>query len=343
MTERADGIGPGDVLLFGGDGWIARAIQWFDGAPVSHAAIALDDFTFAEVTGHGIDCGAIDAAIESRRLTIALRHGDVADAQSVVDAARALSCDTARYVYHPLVLLALVATTRRIPRAGRARRLVRSALERASDALEAWARPHGPRRFMLCSEFAARCYAGAGADGSPGFDLGLTAAPPPAGARDRAPTYLDWALARPQRVAEAAAELAAAASEAVVAGIDLVAAEAEVAELVVDYALVAGRSDPRIAADIAQTSAVPAPEALAKSPSPSDVELLAAHVRFARALQGARADPRPVGAAAAAGGGLTRRLLCGLDDLARRPDLATPGALASRARALAPVGALVRS
>lgn len=167
-------IQTGDVLLFHGNSFVAKAIRFLDGGEVNHAAIALDATTLAEATGHGLDTTPIAVGVENNVTTWVLRPtgGDPAAA-----ARRAVEYEASGvlYAYQQILLLAALCLTRRIPIGNRIfRTVVRRVLESAADLLNALIDKGAD--LMICSEYVYRCYR------ETGFDLLPDGAPDLAGA-----------------------------------------------------------------------------------------------------------------------------------------------------------------
>jgi hypothetical protein len=327
-------VDAGDVLLFRGSSWISRAIRWFDGSDVNHAGIALGPTALAEATGHGLDDADIRGAIAANERTIQRRLADGPSGDPMVAVAKRYLTEGVPYGYHQIVLLALLAATRRIPLPWVAKRLVRSALDHAADVLSDYVDRDG-RQFMICSEYVYRCYDEASDDIPDPYDLALDmggGAQPAAAVPGQPDTFLQWALDQPEDTAEQAETVAAAAAPAPLgAGPDLVAAEAHLDRLIQEYAAVAAPAEPAIAADLANAP-VPlaaAPAALS-DPEPSPEELLAAHIRLARALEASRTDPEPL-EPLGLGTDLVKGLLYGLVKVEASPNFVTPGDLLLRA------------
>jgi hypothetical protein len=269
----------GDVLLFRGRGLIPWAIRLFDGGDVNHAAIALDGPDLAEAAGSGLrrhplaDATAANVFTEVRRM-------DVVDTTPILTKANAFVEDGNKYAYHQLVLLALLAVTRRVPAPRFARRLIRSALDHAATALGDLV-PTGKTR-MICSEFVWRCYAEAAPPSPIEIELATVFAALDPG--DAGETVLEWALRQDDR------EVELAASPMFAASFDLTKAEADIEEAILEYADLAGLSG-TLPEDIAPNVSFAAPPA--PQPEPSDDDLLASMALFGTALKDTAVDADP--------------------------------------------------
>ncbi|HEU4947163.1 MAG TPA: hypothetical protein VFT31_08425 [Kribbella sp.] len=194
------GIRPGDVLLFQGDNFISWAIRLFDGTDVNHVAVALDDTTLAEAAGRGLRRAPIEAALATNRYMRVRRHPDP-DLAAVVATATGYVNRRAPYAYQQIVLLGLLAATRNIPLGGLGRRMLRSVLDHAAAALNAFVDADG-KRSMICSEFVYRCFMEAPSDPVERFRLlimsGDIAFDP------SEPCLAEWGLDQPDETYDAA-------------------------------------------------------------------------------------------------------------------------------------------
>jgi len=200
MDDRVE-VRAGDVLLFRGGGFVSWAIRAFDGTDVNHAAIALDSTTLGEAGGRGLQRTLIETATKSNRYMRVRRHTDP-DPGPVLTVASTYLDEGRPYAYQQIVLLALLASTRRLRLTGIARRMLRSVLDHGAAALNAFV-DRGGARSMICSEFVYRVYAEAVADPADRYRLLI-----PVGdtAFDAEATSLaEWALVQPDDVLESAA------------------------------------------------------------------------------------------------------------------------------------------
>jgi hypothetical protein len=149
---------PGDVLLFQGKSLISRAIRFFDGADVNHAAIAIDSSKMIEAAGNGLRESPIAEALEGNALTLARRLSGQDDLGPAVGQATAFLGAGTPYAYQQIVLLALLSITRRADIGNPLlRAIVRTACDRGAQLINAIF--DDGRELMICSEFVYRCYA----------------------------------------------------------------------------------------------------------------------------------------------------------------------------------------
>jgi len=277
-------IKAGDVLLFHGNGFVSWGIRKFDGTDVNHAAIALDPGMLGEAGGRGLQRTPIDKALASNRYMRVRRHADHELAPVVSVASRYL--DEGRpYAYQQIVLLALLASTRRIRLTGVARRMLRTILDHGAAALNAFLDRDG-NRSMICSEFVYRAYGEAVGDPADRYRIRIQVgdmAFDPAGV-----SLAEWALEQPDEALEAAAAVPVSFAVAVTdpdAADD--AAEHDLAPLVAAWALEEGIVDEDMPA--------PPPPSFAADDleEPSDEELLASLLSFSGAFADATSDAPP--------------------------------------------------
>lgn len=293
-------IRAGDVLLFHGNGFVSWGIRRFDGSDVNHAAIALDSATLAEAGGRGLQRTPIESARASNKYMMIRRHGD-AELGPVVTVASTYVDEGRPYAYQQIVLLALLASTRKIPLTGIAKRMLRSILDHAASALNAFM-DQGGQRSMICSEYVFRAFSEAMADPVDRYrvriQVGDTAFDP------SGPSLAEWALQQPDQTLDAAANLPVSFSAPMVAEPEAAdeVAEADLAPLMAAWAIENGMVD----ADM------PPPPPPSFGPDdlvePSDEELLSSLISFSGAMADATSDAPPsfalgsmVGSAAARG------------------------------------------
>lgn len=290
---------PGDVLLFNGKGFISWAIRKIDGTDVNHAAIALDASTLGEAGGRGLQRTPIAAAVARNNFVKIRRHSD-ADVTPVVKVAVGYLDDGLPYAYQQIVLLALLASTRRLPLGGTARRMLRSILDHAAAAVNGFI-DAGGRRSMICSEFVYRAFA-------------EVPDPPPDRYRvlvqvgdiayDVTATSLaEWALAQPDSAYDGVGPLPVSfAPTPVATGEADEIAEDDLAPLIADWAEENGLVD-----DDMPPPPPPSFDSVV-IPEPTDDELLASLVSFSAAFADSTSDGPPsfeigatIGVAAAKG------------------------------------------
>ena len=149
---------PGDVLLFNGNSLISKAIRFFDGADVNHAALAIDPSRMIEAAGSGLREAPIAGALEGNTFTLAHRLASQEDLEPVVGQATAFLASGTPYAYQQIVLLALISITRHVDIGNPfLRAIVRTACDRGAQLINALF--DNGRELMICSEFVYRCYA----------------------------------------------------------------------------------------------------------------------------------------------------------------------------------------
>jgi hypothetical protein len=307
----------GDVLLFHGDSFISWAIRLFDGTDVNHAAIALDETTLAEAAGRGLRRAPIAGAVAANKYMVVRRHPD-ADLASVVATAGGWVDKRAPYAYQQIVLLGLLAATRSIPLGGFGRRMLRSILDHAAAALNAFVDRDG-HRSMICSEFVYRCFAEAPSDPVEKFRLLIKSGDV---AFDGTQGGLaDWALEQPDETYDAALNLPVS--------FDVPAAEADDADEVAEEELA-----PLIAAWAEENDLVTEDMPPAPPPSfddlgeePTDEELLSSLVAFSTAYAGESDEETSFGVGTVVAVAAARGAVKGLLEPAIEANFVTPGDL----------------
>jgi hypothetical protein len=168
---------PADVLLMRGTAFVSDLIVDFDGGPYSHAAI----FDGANVF-EALERGCVLVPLVQSLTDHGARFVDVfrfdkdghaiGDPGFAFDPIRAVinsyAAERERYAYEEILLLALLATARKLDDGSWGARLV---ADRAAAALLAITA--GGRQPMICSELVFRCYFEAG----PQYDLELANEP----------------------------------------------------------------------------------------------------------------------------------------------------------------------
>ena len=310
MAFDIDAIRPGDVLLFHGRGFVSWAIRAFDGTEVNHAAIAIDEDRLAEAVASGLESRPIVDALGSNDFMI-VRRLEGPDLKPVVFKADEYLDRELPYAFQQIVLLAVLALTRRLPAPRLVRRILRSALDHAAAALNAFI--DEGRQFMICSEYVFRAFDEASSDVPDPFELaipGVTFA-----ARAEQP-WIDWALA--QSDDDLAVPVSPTFARRTPATPDLI--EDELAPLIAQWADETGLAD-TLPERLPTTFAAPPAE-------PTDEELVASMVGFSDALAAARGGtPVTFGLGTAIGGTAARGALRGLKDIAVEPNFVTPGDL----------------
>jgi len=206
-TIRQSDLRPGDVLLYHGSGLLSRLIRLFDGTNYSHAGIWTGK-RVVEALGNGVNGRMLHVSVKGAQYVHVFRYRDKAGKElgaalspdPVTGQADQFVQNGNRYGYEQLLLLALLASTRRltspVPFLGR---ILRNFLDSAADVLaRLGALGKEP---LICSELVYRCYeqAGAdykvlirGADMAAGMAMATMDAPPKADADDGG--YLESAL-----------------------------------------------------------------------------------------------------------------------------------------------------
>lgn len=147
----------GDILLFNGNGWLSKAIRFFDGADVNHAALAIDPTTMIEAAGNGLRTRPIDDAIKTNNFTLVMRLPNDNHLQPVVAAGNAFLKKGVPYAYQEIVLLAILSATRHVDIKNRIfRRIVRTVCDHAALLINSLLERGD--ELMICSEFVFRCY-----------------------------------------------------------------------------------------------------------------------------------------------------------------------------------------
>ncbi len=149
---------PGDVLLFNGNSLISKAIRFFDGADVNHAALAIDPSRMIEAAGSGLREAPIAGALKGNTFTLSHRLVGREDLGPVVTQANEFLGSGTPYAYEQIVLLAVLSITRRVDIGSPfLRAIVRTACDRGAQLINALF--DDGRKLMICSEFVYRCYA----------------------------------------------------------------------------------------------------------------------------------------------------------------------------------------
>jgi len=147
-----------DVLLYHGNAWISKAIRFFDGSEYSHAALYLGSGSVGEAVSAGVVKRDLQTSrgdskfVDARRLKARVETMD-----PVLAVSASILKQKQRYAYEQIILLALLAVSRKPKWTPVLRRLIRSVLDRAASTLSKLAA--GKRQPMICSEFVFRCFA----------------------------------------------------------------------------------------------------------------------------------------------------------------------------------------
>jgi len=152
----AGNLAPADVLLYRSDSWIGRAIRFFDDPDVNHAGLYLGDDCVGEALADGLQRRPLATSVagELRVSAFRLRHTPATMAPVLTRANEYLN-QGQRYAYEQLLLLALLALTRKPKVTPVLRALIRKVLDGAASLMKMTAMGQEP---MICSEFVYRCY-----------------------------------------------------------------------------------------------------------------------------------------------------------------------------------------
>ena len=149
-------LSAGDIILYHGDGWISKAIQFFDGTEMNHAAIFLGDGQVGEAKAKGLDKSGFQDSLAGEKYAVSRRLvSHPGSMRPVLAKAETYLARKNRYAYEQIVLLALLGMTRKVPVNIYLKWLLRKILDDASEFLMR----AGKRQPMICSEFVYRCYA----------------------------------------------------------------------------------------------------------------------------------------------------------------------------------------
>lgn len=310
----------GDVLLFHGRGFVSWAIRKFDGSDVNHAAIALGPDTVGEAGGRGLQVTPLAQATGSNDFSVVRRFDD-AELEDVVNVANNYVTGGRPYAYQQIVLLAILASTRKIPLPPIGRRFLRSALDHAAAALNAFV-DRGGTRSMICSEFVYRCYEEVPGGPPPPFHLKVLLGGVPFAPSEG--SVVDWALGLPDDAIPGAAPAPFGPTSPEL--IDLAEidawAEADLAPLIAAYAAETGLADDDMPNDVL---AIPFDVGAANV---SDDDLLQSLVDFGAALGDAsEAAPPSFGVGTLIGGAAAKGAIAGILNVSVDANFVTPGDL----------------
>lgn len=150
---------PGDVVLYRGDSLLARLIRLFDGTDVSHAGIFVGDGSIGEAIAEGVVSRPVDESLADHDWVVIRRLKEGAPLDPVVGRAKAIIAEGHRYAYEQLLLLAVLAASRKLKITPVLRFLIRKILDAAATVLNKFiAGATGSKEPMICSEFVFRCY-----------------------------------------------------------------------------------------------------------------------------------------------------------------------------------------
>ncbi|MEV0290682.1 hypothetical protein AB0H36_41690 [Kribbella sp. NPDC050820] len=308
-------VEPGDVLLFHGNSFLSWAIRLFDNTDVNHAALALDETTLAEAAARGLRRAPLAAAVATNDYMTVRRYPN-ADLASVIGTAGGWVDRRSPYAYQQIVLLGLLAATRAIPVGGFGRRMLRSILDHAAAALNAFVDVDG-HRSMICSEFVYRSFSEAPSDPRERFRLLIKSGDIAFDGTEN--SLAEWGADQPDERYETALNQPVSFGVPTVPPEDAdMVAEAELAPLIVAWAEENGLADDDMP---------PAPPpSFDLGADPTDEELLASLVEFSTAFAG-DSDQTSFGVGTAIGIAAARGAVRGLLRPAIEANFVTPGDL----------------
>jgi hypothetical protein len=145
----------GDVILYHGNTWLAKAIQFFDGTEVNHAGLYVGGLKVDEALARGLTERGLQESIQEHEYVIINRlKSHPGTLNPVLDKAKAYIANGNRYGYEQIVLLAFLGLTRKLHINPYLKWLLRKIFDDAADLLMG----HGDRQPLICSEFVYRCY-----------------------------------------------------------------------------------------------------------------------------------------------------------------------------------------
>lgn len=154
---RTSDLHAGDILLYHGDGWVSRAIRFFDGTDVSHAGLKVKDNLVEEALARGVVEDTLAQSVQGsayvlvRRLKDPLSDADVAQLLAV-----AKGYVGALYAYHEILLLAFLCTVRKLKVTPILGIFLEGIFSQAADLI-ADLLSHG-KKPLICSELVYRAY-----------------------------------------------------------------------------------------------------------------------------------------------------------------------------------------
>ncbi|MCF8031593.1 MAG: hypothetical protein K9K66_01630 [Desulfarculaceae bacterium] len=162
----------GDVLLYHGKNFISKLVRLFDGGDYSHAGIFAGGRVL-EAVGSGVEYQELAKSVAGATYVDVYRYKSEDNAvlgspqlpgDPVLENIHHYEEHRERYGYEQLLLLAILAATRRPPfgLAPGLAMIMRNLLESAADIITSIT--DGGREPMICSELVFRCYDEAGED-----------------------------------------------------------------------------------------------------------------------------------------------------------------------------------
>jgi hypothetical protein len=181
MATKVDpaALQAGDILLYHGDGFISDLIRLFDGSEYSHASI-YDGNSIVEALGDGIAVNTVAQSAAGAKYVDVYRFRKTGQALGSVTYPLAPLAtriqfyvdNRQRYAYEQILLLAVIASTRRIPAPSWIPGLamvLRSVFDNAGEFLARIT--SAGKEPVICSELVYRCYAEARPDRHYSLDI----------------------------------------------------------------------------------------------------------------------------------------------------------------------------
>src|SRR5690349_204972 len=167
-----DAFHPFDFVLVHGSGLTSKLIRLFDGGDYNHVFLVKDAATLAQADWGGIAEAPLRPAIEQADYVLVRRLSATTPDWSPVE--RSLGkylAEHDRYAYEQILLLAALATTRKIPLPPVVKPLLRTLLDHAASLINDLI-AHG-KQPMICSEFCYRVYEDADGNASGPFHIAI--------------------------------------------------------------------------------------------------------------------------------------------------------------------------
>ncbi|MFK5855270.1 MAG: YiiX/YebB-like N1pC/P60 family cysteine hydrolase [Bacteroidota bacterium] len=144
----------GDILLYHGNAFVSRAIRFFDGTYYNHASVYIGNDKVVESVAQGVVVANISQSIQGQQILVKRLNNRPYNMQPVVEIA--IGYVGNRYGYEQLLLLVLIATTRRVRANNYLLRFVNKLLEKASVMILKMT--NGDKQALICSELAYRSF-----------------------------------------------------------------------------------------------------------------------------------------------------------------------------------------
>ncbi len=159
-------VRPGDVVLYRSESRISRAIRYFDQSEVNHAALAIEPAQVLEIHACGLEQRALLASTEPGGFAVVRRLVAPVAIDPVLTRALVFRERANRYAYEQILLLALLALTRRVPVNRFLNFMLRRILDAAAATVCSFAERVVGMEALTCAEFVYRCYD----EAAPGID-----------------------------------------------------------------------------------------------------------------------------------------------------------------------------